>query len=115
MDDRRLIFTTTTPHCGGSVILTTERWEHATGHHPEVAPYIEQVRRTLEQPHLVYETRHHRPTLAFYAKGLIDDHAYRGCYVAVFVRIQMQPPEVWTVYLPNRLSPNLGKLLHATK
>lgn len=115
MDGRELIFTTTSPHCGGEIVLTADRWQHTVEHHPEVEPYVEQVRLAIERPNLVYETRHRKSTLAFYARGLIDDHPYGGCYVAAFVRNLMEPPEVWTAYLPVRLSANPGKLLHATK
>ncbi len=95
--------------------MTASRWQHVMERHVEVAPYLAQVKRTLDAPNLVYEMPSEIPTMAFYAKGLIaDDHRFRGCYVAAIVRYKMKPAQVWTVYLPARLSNNQSRLIYAS-
>jgi hypothetical protein len=106
------LLTVETKWCG-TVILRPDRWQHATEHHPEVAPYIAHVQTTLERPNLVCETLHRKPTMVFYASGLITDNPlYQGCYVAVYVRYKMDPSCVWTVYLPTRLANDQGRIHH---
>lgn len=106
------LFTTQSKYCG-EVILTPDRWAHVLKYHPEVGPYVDAVRLTVEEPWAVYETPNKRPTYAYYRRELItDDPRFKGCYVAVFVRYRMQPAQVWTVYLPTHLSSNPGKLIH---
>ncbi len=108
------MLTVETAWCG-TVTVMPNRWAHAVARHPEVAPYLDQVGLALEKPNLVYETSHVKPTRAFYARGLIDEPPFQGCYVAVFVRYTMASPQFWTAYLPSRLSPNPGTLIHAEK
>jgi len=108
------LFEVETAHCG-TVCLNADGWEHITYYHPEVAPYMQQVEQTLVRPHLVYETTYKKPTRAYYARGLIEDYPYRGCYVAVFVRYKLERPCVCTAYLPAHLSANPGTLLHAER
>ena len=100
--------------CGECVLLPS-RWKHVLDHHPEVAPYVKEVEQTLRSPNLVYESRHRKATRVFYARGLVTDHPFRDCYVAVCVRYKMEPSQVWTAYLPINLSSNPGRLLYAAK
>jgi hypothetical protein len=100
----------------GTVVLRRRAWQHAVEKHPEVAPYLDLVRQTLEAPSMIYDKLASKPTIAFYAQGLIHDNPrYRDCYVCVFVRSEEKPPCVCTVYLPSRLSKNPGKLLYLRK
>jgi hypothetical protein len=108
-----LLFEVETELCG-TVILTPVRWQHIVEHHPEMESRVEKVRATLLDPNLIYETPYHE-TRAYYARGLIDDPPYKGCYVAVFVRYALERPSVWTAYLPSHLSQNPGTLLFAKK
>lgn len=80
-----------------------------------MVPFLDQVKATVVRPSCIIESRHVKPTFVYYARGLIDDPPYRGCYVAVFVRYAMEPSEVWTAYLPTRIAANSGKLIFAQK
>ena len=111
MSDDDPLFTVQTAQCG-EVIFTRERWDHACERHPEVEPYLECVRLTVESPWAVYEPERKHPVYVFYRRELIlDDPRFKGCYVAACVRYTMHPAQVWTVYLPSHLSSNPGKLI----
>jgi hypothetical protein len=113
---RSELFTVSSKWCRNPIVLTAEGWDHAVKYHPEIEPYVEQVKLTLEHPNLVYETPYLKPTLGFYGRNLIvTDPRYRECYVAVFVRYQVNPACVCTAYLPSRVGANPGKLLHAER
>lgn len=106
------IFTVLSTHCG-EIMLSPRRWIHACERHSEISPFLEQIKQTLESPGLIYETAHTRPTYAFYKRELLlDVPRFSDCYVAVYVRYTMQPAQVWTAYLPRRLSANPGRLVH---
>lgn len=108
----KIHFTVTSKWCTERIVLRDSQWRHTIRRHPEMTPYMNEVRLTLEDPRAVYETYDLKPTLAYYKRNLIDDPPYRGCYVAVFVRYKMSPAHVWTAYLPSHTSSNPGNLLH---
>jgi hypothetical protein len=100
---------------GYEVVLTEAAWQHATKRHPELIGNESLIECAVMMPTLVYETPHKRPSKGFYAKGLLGDPPFRGCYVAVFVRYTTNPAVVVTAYFVRRLSANPGKLLHADR
>lgn len=42
---------------GRTVRLTTERWSHVLDGHPELEPFLDEVRRAVESPEVVREGR----------------------------------------------------------
>ncbi len=35
---------------GRKIYLSKERWQHIAGEHPEIAPFLEEIKATLSQP-----------------------------------------------------------------
>ena len=97
---------------GDEVVLTEARWERIVSKHPEVAPYVTEVRATIAAPNVVYEGRHALTTKVFYARGLIEDPPFDACWVQVVVRYTEQPAVVSTALLPFRIAADLGQVLH---
>ena len=100
-----------TDRWGDEVVLTQEDWDRIVAKRPDVAQYQNEVRRTLEEPNVVYEGRW-PSTKVFYAKDLLGS-PFRGCYVAVAVRYCQHPATIRTVYFPFNIEAKLGTLLHA--
>lgn len=105
-------FTVNSNWCPKPIVLRDEQWRHIIRRHPEMPPYMNEVRLALQDPWAVYETTDVKPTLAYYARNLIDEPRYRHCYVAVFVRFKMSPAYVWTAFLPSHMSNNPGTVRH---
>jgi hypothetical protein len=98
---------------GESVRLSERRWRKLIEKREEIAPYVAEIQETIEQPWRIYEARSAPDSKAFYSqKGLVSDHPFGGCHVAVVVRYTHRPGSLATVYLPYRISGNLGRLLY---
>lgn len=100
-----------TDRWGDQIVLTEEDWDRITAKRPDVQPYRDEVRRTLEEPNVVFEGRW-PDTKVFYAKDLLGA-PFWGCYVAVAVRYTHHPATIRTVYFPFNIEAKLGRLLHA--
>ena len=100
-----------TDRWGDEIVLTEEDWDRLTTKRPDIAPHVAEIRRTLEEPNVVYEGRW-PDTKVFYAKDLLGA-PFGGCYVAVAVRYTNHPASIRTVYFPFNIEAKLGKLLHA--
>ncbi len=111
MADQEPIFTVT-DRWGDLIVLTQEDWGRISAKHPGIEPYVDEVRRTLERPNIVYEGRY-PDSKVFYAKDLLSDiPSFWGCYVAVIVRYSKQPATIRTVYFPFNIEARLGTLLY---
>ena len=102
-----------TDRWGDLIVLTQEDWDRIVAKRPDVQPYVEEVRRTLEAPNVVFEGRW-PGTKVFYGKGLLDA-PFWGCYVAVAVRYIVRPATIRTIYFPFNIQASLGRLLHAER
>jgi hypothetical protein len=98
---------------GDEIVLTQADWDRIVSKRPDVQPYRDEVRRTLEAPNVVYEGRW-PDTKVFYAKDLMNA-PFRGCYVAAAVRYNVQPATIRTVYFPLNIQARLGNLLYADR
>ena len=102
---------------GGAIVLTQKDWDRIKEKRPGVDGYAEHVRKTLEDPNMVFEGRH-EDSKVFYGKGLLDDDRdYTACYVAVIVRYPPDgaPGTIRTVYFPFHVQAALGNCLHASR
>lgn len=102
-----------TDRWGDEIVLTEDDWKRIVAKRPDVRPYVEQVRQTLEAPNVVYEGRW-RDTKIFYARGLLA-LPFSGCYVAVAVRYSGTRATIRTVYFPFNIEARLGRLLYAER
>lgn len=100
-----------TDRWGDQIVLTEEDWDRIVAKRLEIAPYRDEIQQTLEKPNAVWEGGW-VDTKVFYAKDLVTDHPFRGCYVAVAVRYTSKPASIRTAYLSINMAANLGKLLH---
>ncbi len=106
-----------TDRWGREIVLTQQDWDRIVSKRPGVEGYEEHVRRTLEEPNMVYEGRY-PDSKVFYKKGLLDDDPlYKACYVAAIVRYPQQsgPATIRTVYFPFYVQGKLGTLLHVER
>jgi hypothetical protein len=53
---------------GEAVRLTDQKWAKLIEKHPEIEPYLEHVRKTIERPWRVYEGRSAPDSKAFYSR-----------------------------------------------
>jgi hypothetical protein len=103
---------------GDEIVLTHEDWERIVSKRPDVAPYVEEVRETLEgptrgDPGIVFEGRY-PDTKAFFRRGLFDEnHLFKACYVCVLVRyLPGAPASLRTVYFPINVQGAFGNVLY---
>ena len=100
-----------TDQWGALIVLTEEDVERISAKRGDaIGSYLDEIRETLERPHVVYEGRH-ADSKVFYGKDLLDGSPYRGCYLAVIVRYVNVPATIRTVYFPYDISGSLGALL----
>lgn len=96
---------------GDAIVLTEKDWNRIVAKRLEVEPYVDEIRRTLQDPDVVYEGGT-SDTKVFYGKDLLTDYPFRGCYVAVAVRYRNQPASIRTAYLAREMRANLQQLLY---
>jgi hypothetical protein len=99
-----------TDRWGDEIVLWEEDWARITAKRPDVAPHVEEVRRTLEKPAVVYEGKW-PDSKVFYARDLLRP-PFGDCYVAVVVRYNVRPATLRTVYFPFEIRASLGTLLY---
>jgi hypothetical protein len=98
---------------GDPVRLTERRWVKLIHKRTEIEPYVEEIRRAIEEPWRVYEGLSAPDTKVFYSqRGVIRDRPFGGCHVAAIVRYTHLPGSLATAYLPYKLKGNLGRLLY---
>jgi hypothetical protein len=103
------LFRVTNPW-GGEIVLTQQASHRIKEKRPGVDGYQEHVRKTLEEPNLVFEGKY-QDSKVFYRKGLLDDDPdFTACYVAVVVRYASEgtPGTIRTVYFPYHVQGALG-------
>lgn len=102
-----------TDRWGDLIVLTQKDWDRIVAKRPDVEPYVNEVRRTLETPNVVFEGRW-PDTKVFYAKNLLAA-PFWGCYVAVAVWYTAFPGAIRTVYFPFNIGARLGRVLYVER
>ena len=99
---------------GVVVALDEATWErHILDGHPDVAPFIEEVKATIKGPDLIYR---HAGALIYSKLGAVDKPKFRHLYLEVIVRESGFPPVgmVLTVHF-SRFPPKKGELIWMQK
>jgi hypothetical protein len=101
-----------TDQWGDEIVLTEEDIQRIDAKRgDDIGRYLDEIRKTLESPSVVYEGRY-ADSKVFYGKDLLPENSpFRGCYVAVIVRYSTVPASIRTVYFPFNIAGKLGKLL----
>ncbi len=90
---------------GNVVQLTTERSElHVVVRHPEVEPYLEQIKQLIESPNIV--TKDSRGVYHLSRLAAVEESRFRGLYLEVVVRYRRRSSgaegEVLTIFFNAR-------------
>lgn len=98
-------------YSGRRVILHEERWNHhIQRRHPELIGCLRRVENTLRDPAFVYQAGELTSTHLYYRLGAID--RFRHLYLAVVVRLDLEPAQVRTAYLTGEPSRSKGRLVY---
>ena len=89
---------------GDSIRLTRERWDqHILATHPEVKPYLSELKQTLKEPHCVYRSAIDPESKLFYRRGF-DQGRYSNLYLKIVVSYKSEPADIKTVFLTSLLT-----------
>ncbi len=99
----------TRDHTGTTVVLTRQVWEDkilspAPTGHPEIAPYLDDVRLAISQPDIVFLSTRRQDTQLFYRLGA-GKGRYQGLHIVVVVKYVAEEERgfVSTAYLTRKL------------
>ena len=110
MDERSEITFEARDYAGTPVALTRRVWEDkilspAPTGHPEIAPYLDDVRLAISQPDVVFLSTRRQDTLLFYRLG-VGRGRYQGLHIVVVVKYMTEEGEqrgyVSTAYLTSK-------------
>jgi len=100
-----VLWTETDPW-GDPIALTDERWQHILGEHADMVDHLEDLRTTVREPHIVYESLADPDEHYFYRLT----RTQHGRLYLVAVVLRTARPFIVTAYLTNRLGKG-GKLI----
>ena len=110
MTERRLLWTVTDPR-GIDVSLAEDVWQEHTAYRPEISPYLSAIRDTVQEPDAIYfdpKTTARRTTGAkiyLYYRSNLTQGKHAGNFVAVVVKVVLEPDNVWRGYVESAMLP----------